>query len=276
MYCISSCFGDIIILFADKPHSYYNINSRLEPHTTVHYNFYIIREDLFVKRKTLKSAFPHTIPVLTGYMFIGIAFGILLRSKGYDFWWAILMSTSIFAGSMQFVSISLLTSTFSLTTVMFMTLMVNARHLFYGLSMLDKFKDMGKKKPYMIFSLTDETFSLLCSAEPPPDVDKNWFYFFIALLDHFYWVAGSAIGGIIGSVWTFNTKGIDFVMTALFVVIFVEQWKSNKNHIPALVGICSSLLCLIIFGASKFILPTMIFILIVLTIFKKPIEMRNK
>lgn len=229
-----------------------------------------------MKVKALKSAFPHTIPVLTGYMFIGIAFGILLRSKGYNFGWAILMSTSILAGSMQFVSINLLTSSFNLATVVFVTLMVNARHLFYGLSMLDKFKGMGKKKPYMIFSLTDETFSLLCSAEPPRDVNKNWFYFSIASLNHFYWITGSAIGGIIGSVLSFNTKGIDFVMTALFVVIFVEQWKSNKNHITALIGICASLLCLIIFGTSKFILPSMILILITLTVFRKPIEMRNE
>lgn len=229
-----------------------------------------------MKIKALRSAFPHTIPVLMGYMFMGIAFGILLRSKGYNFGWATLMSTTIFAGSMQFVSINLLTSNFNLATVVSMTLMVNARHLFYGLSMLDQFKDMGKKKPYMIFSLTDETFSLLCSAEPPQDVNKNWFYFFIALLNHFYWIAGSAIGGIIGSVLSFNTKGIDFVMTALFVVIFVEQWKSNKKHIPALIGICVSLLCLIIFGTSKFILPSMILILITLTLLKRTIEMRNK
>lgn len=228
-----------------------------------------------MKIKALKSAFPHTIPVLMGYLFIGIAFGILLRSKGYNFGWAILMSIFIFAGSMQFVAISLLTSNFNLIAVVFMTLMVNARHLFYGLSMLDKFKDMGKKKPYMIFSLTDETFSLLSSTEPPQNINKNWFYFFIALLNHFYWIIGSAIGGIIGSVFSFNTKGIDFVMTALFVVIFVEQWKSNKNHIPALIGISASLLCLVIFGASRFILPSMVFILITLTIFRKTIEMRN-
>jgi len=132
--------------------------------------------------KALKAAFPHTIPVLMGYIFMGAAFGILLRSKGYSFGWAILMSTSIYAGSMQFVAINLLTSPFNMVMVASMTFMVNARHLFYGLSMLDKFKDMGKKKSYMIFSLTDETFSLLCSAEPPQDVNKNWFYFFISFL----------------------------------------------------------------------------------------------
>ncbi len=228
-----------------------------------------------MKTKALKSAFPNTIPILMGYLFIGMVFGILLRSKGYNFWWAILMSSCIYAGSMQFVAINLLTSGFNIVAVVVMTFMINARHLFYGLSMLDKFKYMGKKKFYMIFSLTDETFSLLTSAEPPQDVNKNWFYFFIALLDHFYWIIGSLIGAIIGSVWSFNTKGIDFVMTALFVVIFVEQWKSNKNNIPAFIGICASLLCLIIFGSSNFIIPSMILILITLTAFRKPIEMRN-
>jgi len=229
-----------------------------------------------MKTKALKSAFPHTIPIFMGYIFMGMVFGILLRSKGYNFWWAILMSSCIYAGSMQFVAINLLTSSFNVIAVVVMTFMINARHLFYGLSMLDKFKNMGRKKPYMIFSLTDETFSLIASAEPPQDVNKNWFYFFIALLDHFYWIIGSVIGAIIGSVWSFNTKGIDFVMTALFVVIFVEQWKSNKNNMPAFIGICASLLCVIIFGSSNFIIPSMILILATLTAFRKPIEMRNE
>ena len=228
-----------------------------------------------MKTKVLKLAFKHTIPVLTGYMFLGIAFGILLGSKGYHFGWAILMSVFIYAGSMQFVAINLLTASFSPVIAIFMTLMVNARHLFYGLSMLDKFKNMRKKKPYMVFSLTDETFSLLCSAKVPEDVDKNLLYFFIALLDHLYWITGSAIGGIIGSAFFFNTKGIDFVMTALFVVIFIDQWKSNKNHIPAMIGICGSLLCLMILGGKNFILPSMLVILISLTVFRRPIERRN-
>lgn len=229
-----------------------------------------------MKRKALKAAFPYTIPVFMGYMFMGMAFGILLRSKGYNFGWAIIMSTFIFAGSMQFVAINLLSSSFQLVTIVTMTLMVNARHLFYGLSMLPKFKDMGRKKPYMIFSLTDETFSLLCSAEPPEGVDKHWFYLFIALLNQSYWVTGSAIGGILGSVLSFNTKGIEFVMTALFVVIFLEQWKSNKKHLSAIIGIFASLLCLVIFGAGQFILPSMLLMLFILTVFRRPIEMRNK
>ena len=226
-----------------------------------------------MKTKAFKAAFPITIPVMIGYIFMGTAFGILLSSKGYNFGWAILMSLLIYAGSMQFVAIGFLTSGLNYLTIIFMTIMVNARHLFYGLSMIHKFKDMGNKKTYMIFSLTDETFALISSAVTPPEVDKNWFYFFIALLNQTYWVTGSAIGGIIGSVFTFNTKGIDFVMTALFVVIFVEQWESSKNHIPGLIGLLSSFVCVIAFGAN-FILPAMILILLSITLFRVKIERR--
>ncbi len=229
-----------------------------------------------MKRKAFKGALPHTLPVLTGYLFIGMAFGILLSSKGYHYGWAILMSVFIFAGSMQFVAINLLMSSFSIINVVFMTLMINARHLFYGLSMLEKFKNIGNKKPYMIFSLTDETFSLLCGVDPPQGIDRGWFYFFIALLNHIYWIIGSALGGMIGGLISFNTQGIDFVMTALFIVIFIDQWEDNKNHLPAIIGMISSILCLGIFGPSHFILPSMILILFALTIFRKPIEGRNK
>lgn len=225
-----------------------------------------------MKTKAFKTAFPLTIPVLAGYLFLGMAFGILSTSNGYNVAWILLMSTVIFAGSMQFVAINLLTGSFNIISVIFMTLIINARHLFYGLSMLDKFKNMGNKKAYMIFSLTDETFSLLCAVDAPEGINKNWFYFFIALLNHGYWILGSVMGGLLGSVISFNTKGIEFVMTALFVVIFLEQWEKNKNHIPALVGIFASLLCLLIFGADNFILPSMAVIALTLTLFKKPIQ----
>jgi len=228
-----------------------------------------------MKTRALKAAFPHTIPVLMGYLFLGMAFGILLSSNGYHFGWAIVMSIFIYAGSMQFVAVGLLTSGFSVITTILITLMVNARHLFYGLSMLTKFSDMGNKKPYMIFSLTDETFSLLCSINVPKDIDTNWFYFFIALLNHSYWILGSMIGGIVGSLFTFNTKGIDFVMTALFVVIFINQWKSNHNHTPALIGIFAAIICLLIFGPQSFIIPSMISISLVLTSLHRPIAERE-
>jgi len=232
--------------------------------------------DYQMKWKTLRLAFIHTIPVLMGYMFLGAAFGILLESKGYHFGWALLMSLLIYAGSMQFVAVELLSAGVNFWIAILMTLMINARHLFYGLSMLDKYKNMGKKKPYMIFSLTDETFSLICSANVPEGIDKDRFYFFVSLLDQLYWVTGSVIGGLIGTVLPFDAKGIDFAMTALFVVIFVDQWKSSGDHIPAVTGICCSLLCLILFGADNFILPSMIVILVLLTVFRKPIERRNE
>jgi len=207
-----------------------------------------------------------------GYLFLGFAFGVLLQSKGYHFGWAILMSLFIYAGSMQFVAINFFAGGISILSIILMTFMVNIRHFFYGLAMLTKFKDTGRKKPYLIFSLTDETFSLLCSAEAPQGVSKGWFLFFISLLDQIYWVAGSALGGLLGSVLPFSTKGIDFAMTALFVVIFVEQWKSSKNNIPALTGLVGSSLCLLIFGVSNFILPSMIVIVLIMTVFRKNLE----
>lgn len=224
------------------------------------------------KIKALKAAFPLTIPVMTGFLFLGSAYGILMDSKGYHFGWSIFTSLIVFAGSMQFVAINLLTSAFNPVNAFLMTLMVNARHLFYGLSMLGKYQDTGKKKPYLIFGLIDETFSILCSTEAPEGVDKNWFIFFVTLLNHIYWVTGSAIGGILGSLVSFDTKGIDFVMTALFVVIFINQWRSQRDHAPALIGLGATALCLITFGPSGFIIPAMVLIVAALTLFRKPIE----
>ena len=229
-----------------------------------------------MKNKAIKAAFIHTVPVMTGYLFLGAAFGMLLGSKGYHAGWAALMSICIYAGAMQFVAINILTGSFNILNTIFMTFMINARHIFYGLSMLEKFKETGSTKPYMIFSLTDETYSLLCSANPPDGVDKKTFYFAIAFLNHIYWIAGSVLGGLAGSAFSFNTKGLDFVMTALFVVIFVNQWKSEKNHFPALAGVCGSVVCLLVFGAEKFIVPSMLLILISLTAARNEIERRNE
>lgn len=220
----------------------------------------------------LRAAFPHTIPVLTGYIFLGIAFGILLQSKGYGPVWALLMSLFIYAGSMQFVGVGLLAGGFQPLEAALMTLMVNARHIFYGVSMLEKFRDFGKIKPYMIFSLSDETFSLLCSATPPPGVSPKRFSFFIALLDQGYWVAGSVLGALLGSAIRFDTTGIDFVMTALFVVIFLEQWLTRRGRLSALIGVVVSVLCRLLFGAQWFIIPAMLLLVVTLTIARDPIE----
>ncbi|MGN7359128.1 AzlC family ABC transporter permease [Paenibacillus sp. SAF-054] len=221
-----------------------------------------------MKKLAFKTAFPYTLPVLMGYLFLGIAFGVLLNSKGFGPIWAFAMSFLIYAGSMQFVAINLLVSPFQLAAAFFITLMVNARHLFYGLSMLDKFKSSGRLKPYMMFSLTDETFSLLSSIKAPDNVSPKWFMFFIALLNQGYWIAGSLIGNIAGSLVSFNSTGIDFAMTALFIVIFVEQWEHAKNHMPAVLGIVMTALCLIVFGSDRFILFAMAGILISLSLLR--------
>lgn len=225
-----------------------------------------------MKRKALRAALPVTIPVMAGYLFLGFGFGILLESKGFSFLWAFFMAVIVYAGSMQYVAIDLLSGGATLIATAVMTVMLQIRHLFYGLSLIDRYRDMGHKKPIMIFELTDETYSLVASSTPPSDVDEGWFYFFISVLDHLYWITGCTLGGIFGSVISFNTKGVDFVMTALFLVIFTDQWLNTKDHAAAMTGIVCSVICLILFGADNFILPAMISILVILTIFRKKLE----
>ncbi|NYB74739.1 AzlC family ABC transporter permease [Sedimentibacter hydroxybenzoicus DSM 7310] len=209
---------------------------------------------------------------MTGYIFLGAAYGIIMNSKGYGVIWALLMSLIVYAGSAQYVAITFLTSVFNPIYALFLTLMVNARHIFYGLSLMNKIKDTGKLKPFIIYWMSDETFSVLCAAEPKEGVDKGYFMFFISLLNYCYWALGTAMGSLLGNMMTFNTKGLDFALTALFVVIFISQWKSQKKHIPAIIGVLSSIACLIIFGPNNFIIPSMIVILILLTIMKNKIE----
>ena len=220
------------------------------------------------KKKALKAAFPHTIPIFTGFIFIGIAYGMLMSSKGYGPLWSALISLFVYAGSSQYMAIAFLTSAFNPIATFFMTLIINARYLFYGISMLDKFKDTGKFKPYLIYGLCDETFSIVYSTNPPKGVNRNYFMLFITILNQAYWVLGSALGGILGSFITFNTKGLDFVLTALFVIIFIDQWKSQEDRKPAITGVLSSILCLVIFGPGNFIIPSMICILLVLSALK--------
>ena len=224
------------------------------------------------KIKALKAAFPHTIPILMGFLFLGLAYGFYMNSKGFSFWWPLLMSATIFAGSMEFVTVSLLCGAFNPVYAFLLALMVNARHLFYGISMLERFKGTGRKKWYLIFGMCDESFSILCSTKSPKGVDKGWFMVFVTLLNQCYWVPGATLGGILGSFIPYNTQGIDFVMTALFAAIFIDQWKSQKNHLPALVGLAVPAVCLIVFGPDQFILPSMALILTVLSLLKKPLN----
>ncbi len=223
-------------------------------------------------RKAFKTAFPYTIPIFAGFWFLGITYGIYMNVSGFSFWYPMLMSLTIFGGSLEFLAVSMLLAPFAPLQVFFMTLMIQARHLFYGISMLDKFKGMGWKKPYLIFGMCDETFSINCTANIPDDVDRGWFYFFVTLLNHFYWFSGATIGGLVGSLLKFNTEGLDFVMTAMFTVIFTEQWLKSKHHVSEWVGMAASVGCLAVFGADNFLIPTMICILIALTALRKTAE----
>ncbi len=219
-----------------------------------------------------RAAFPHTIPIFAGFWFLGLTYGIYMNVSGFSFWYPMLMSLTVFAGSAEFVAVNMLLGAFNPLQALAMTLMINARHLFYGISMLDKYRGNGWKDVYLIFGMCDESFSINYTAEIPRGVDRGWFMFFVTLLNHFYWFSGAALGGIFGSLIHFNTEGLDFVMTAMFVVIFLEQWMKEKRHTSALAGIGVSLLCLLLTGPDKFIIPAMAAILGVLTLMRKPLE----
>ena len=224
-----------------------------------------------MKHATFKTALMDTLPVMTGYLFLGFGFGIYLNQNGYGPLWALAMSLFIYAGSMQFVAVSLMTGGASLLTTALTTLMVNARHLFYGISMVETYKTAGSKKPYLIFALTDETYSLVSQTNRKED--HLSYCFFVSLLDHIYWVSGSLLGGLAGTWIPINYEGIDFVLTALFVTIFVEQWLSTKDHFPAVTGLLCTLVCLLLFGQDLFLIPSMVMIALILS-FRKDAERR--
>jgi len=218
--------------------------------------------------KLLKTAFIKTLPVMAGYMVLGFGFGIVAAENGYGVLWAAAMSIFIYAGSMQYVTVSLLSGGASLISSFLTTLMVNARHLFYGVSMLKAYKNVGKKKPYLIFSLTDETYSLVCDHKAPDNQDFHKYCLFVSLLNHSYWVLGTLLGSLAGEFIGIDFSGVEFSMTALFITIFVEQWISAKNHFPALIGIFSSVVSLLIFGKENFLIPSMHLITVFLIIFR--------
>ena len=228
-----------------------------------------------MKLKALKAAFPYTIPIFAGFWFLGLAYGIYMNASGFSFLYPMFMSLLIFGGSLEFLAVEMLLSPFAPVQVLIMAILIQARHIFYGISMLDKFKGMGAKKFYLIFGLCDETFSINYTADIPEDVDKGWFMFFVTLLNHFYWFSGSTIGGLVGSLLKFDTTGISFVMTAMFVVIFLEQWLKEKNHTSSIIGILTSVICLVIFGADSFMIPTMLMILILLSALKNKLATEN-
>ena len=225
-----------------------------------------------MKRRALRAAFPHTVPILTGFLFLGMTYGVYMSSLGFSWIYPTLMALTIFAGSMEFVTANMLLGAFNPLQAFAMTLMVNARHLFYGLAMLDRFRGLGWKKLYLIFGMCDETFSVTCSVRAPEGVDEGWFMTFVTLLDQLYWVLGAALGGLCGSLLTLNTEGLDFVMTAMFVVIFLENWLKEKNHTSSLLGLALPCACLVLFGAQHFILPSMAAILLALTALRGRLE----
>lgn len=228
------------------------------------------KEEINVRREDIRKAFIASVPVMAGYIVLGAGFGIVLETKGLGLIWAVAMSVFIYAGSMQYVAIELITGGASLITTTLTTLMVNARHLFYGISMVDKYKGAGKKKPYLIFALTDETYSLVCSDESVKDVNNKYLYYFtVSLLNQIYWITGTVIGSLSGRMINFSTEGIDFALTALFVTIFTEQWISEKNHGPAIAGLAASILCLVVFGKDNFLIPAMCCIVAVLGFMRK-------
>lgn len=225
-----------------------------------------------LRMKAFRAAFPYTIPIFAGFWFLGLAYGIYMNVSGFSFLYPMLMSMTIFGGSLEFVAVTMLLSPFAPVQTFIMSLMIQARHLFYGIAMLDSFKGLGWKRAYLIFGMCDETFSINYTAKIPEGVDRGWFMFFVTLLNHFYWVFGATLGGILGSLIHFNTEGLDFVMTAMFVVIFLEQWLKEESHVSSLLGLGLSALCLIAFGPDQFMIPAMAAILGVLLLLKKVLE----
>lgn len=214
-------------------------------------------------KNEIKRALRDTVPVLSGYIVLGMGFGIIMQSNGYGVWWTLAMSALIYAGSMQYLAVNLLTGGASLISAAIATLMVNARHIFYGISMVDRYKGTGTLKPYLIFSLTDETYSLVCNGEK-----SRSYYFLVSVFNHIYWICGSVIGALLGEIIPFSTEGIDFALTALFATVFVEQWKSTRDHAPAIIGVLSSVICLVCFGAVDFLIPAMLLITASLSLLK--------
>ena len=225
-----------------------------------------------MKAKAFKAAFPYTLPIFAGFWFLALAYGILMNVNGFSFIYPMFMSLFIYGGSLEFLVVSMLMSSFAPLSALAVTLLVQSRHLFYGIAMLDRFKGMGWKKPYLIFGMCDETFSINYTANIPEDVDRGWFMFFVTLLNQCYWVSGATIGGLIGSLLKFDTKGLDFVMTAMFVTIFMNQWMKEENKYTGMIGIGAAAICLMMFGPDSFMVPAMLAILTLLTAFRKPIE----
>lgn len=223
----------------------------------------------------MKKAFPFTIPILAGYLFMGAAFGVMFADMGYNVLWAILVSLIVYAGSGQYLAVNFFVPGFSFLQAIFLTVMVNIRHVFYGLSLVDRYNRFGLSRWYMIFGMTDETFSLICTSKVPEDVSEEKFCLSITLLNHLYWIGGTIIGALLATALPFNSEGVEFAMTALFIVLFLELWMSPYNRISELLGVFAALACLLVFGADNFILPTMLLIIAAVVICRKKIDVHG-
>ena len=232
-----------------------------------------------MKNHIVKQAFITSLPVMAGYIVLGIGFGILLRNAGYGALWSFAMSLLIYAGTMQYVGVGLIAGGAGVITTIIATIMVNARHLFYSISMIDRYKDSGKFKPYLIFALTDETYSLLSDGTVPAGIEErkdiNLYRFLVSFFNQCYWVTGSVLGSLLGAVLPFSTEGIEFSMTALFIASFTDQWLRTKDHVPALTGLIGTLICLVIFGPENFLIPAMLLITLVLTLLRSKREVKQ-
>ena len=223
----------------------------------------------------LKAAFPHTVPIFAGFWFLGLAYGIYMHVLGFPFWQPVVMAAVIFGGSLEFVCGTLLLSPFAPLSTFLVALMIQARHLFYGLALLEPYKGLGKKKIYLIYGLCDETFSICYAKKPPAGIDRGWYYFWVTFLNQFYWVSGVAVGGLVGAAAVFDTKGLSFVMTAMFVTIFMEHAMQEKQHMSAVIGFLSSGIALCVLGREQFLVPSMIAILALLTLFRRRITKKG-
>lgn len=229
-----------------------------------------------IRWEALKAAFPYTVPILAGYGFVGFAYGIYMHVEGFSFIYPMVMAAVIYGGSLEFITVTMLLSPFAPLSAFLVALMVQARHLFYGLAMLKRFEGLGLKRYYLIYAMSDETFAVNYATKVPEGIDNGWFMFWVSLLDQFYWVAGATIGGLLGAALPFNTDGLGFVMTAMFVVIFLSQLETEKKAgnslLPAAIGIVASVVCLLLFGADNFLVPTMLVMLIALLALRKKLE----
>ncbi|NMN01331.1 branched-chain amino acid transport protein [Bifidobacterium sp. DSM 109958] len=228
-----------------------------------------------MRLRAFRAAFPLTAPIAAGFLFLGCSYGLLMHAKGFAFWYPVGMAFFIFAGSMEFVTVNLLLSAFNPVAAFLLALMVNARHLFYGLSMLGKLRNMGWKKPYLIFAMCDETFAINSGTRIPDDVDRGWFMLFVSMLNRWYWIAGTALGWLVGGLLPFSTRGIEFVLTALFLVIFLDQWMgtaSGRAHVSGVIGVGATAACLALFGSSDFMIPSMALMLAVFLLLRRHLD----